>query len=123
MYAAAHPTTVLQPCIACFSVGDHRGKHSKTSSPFENEAFREKLRQFVKENGRMGGAVLTLSQIKKWIGEELNLPEEDWYSENTVMRWIHALGFAVRVDKKQLYVDGHERPDVVESRLKFMAGK
>ena len=104
------------------SEGDHRGKHSKTASPFDNEDFKKELRQFVKANGRMGGEVLTLLQISKWVGDRLELKEEDYYSENAIMRWLHKLGFEVRCDKKSLYVDGHERPDVVESRIKYMKG-
>ena len=109
--------------LHAFSEGDNRGKHSKAESPFENEEFRAKLRAYVKANGRKGGDVLTLRHVAKWVGEELRLNEEDWFSENTIMRWLHQLGFAVRVDKKSLYVDGHERPDVVESRVKFMKGE
>jgi hypothetical protein len=91
------------------------------SSPIDEPEFREELRQFVKENSRQKGEVLTLLQIRTWVGEKLQLDETKWYAENTMMRWMHQLGFHIQTQKKSLYVDGHERPDVVASRVKFMA--
>jgi hypothetical protein len=99
---------------------DHRGRHSKTSSPIENEEFRQDLRQHVKDNARDKGKVLTLLQIRQWVGERLELDESHWYSEPTVMRWLHLMGFKIQTVKKSLYVDGHEREDVVAARNKFM---
>ena len=32
----------------------------------------------------------------------------------TCRKWMHELGFSVVVKKKGTFVDGHERPDVVE---------
>ena len=99
---------------------DKRGKHSKSSSPFEDNNFKADLRAFVKENGRVKGEVLTLKGVREWVGKKLGLEESEWFSTHTMMRWLHDLGFNVECDKKGLYVDGHERADVVESREKFM---
>jgi len=41
-------------------------------------------------------------------------------SERTARRWLHKLGYSCVEVKKGLYHDGHERPDVVESRQKFL---
>ena len=37
----------------------------------------------------------------------------------TVWRWIHTLGFSYDMRKKSVYVDGHERSDVVAYRNSF----
>jgi hypothetical protein len=37
----------------------------------------------------------------------------------TVGRWMHYLGYTYDRAKKSFYVDGHERPDVVEERKNF----
>lgn len=34
--------------------------------------------------------------------------------------WLHRLGFEYKDVKKDVFVDGHERPDVVEDRKKFL---
>ena len=64
--------------------------------------------------------MLTLSDMRVWVGERLQLPESDWYAENTILTWINKMGFKVHVLKKSIYVDGHEREDVVESRKEFI---
>lgn len=38
----------------------------------------------------------------------------------TVRRWLRKLGYEVHHTKKGVYLDGHERPDVIESRKKFL---
>ena len=39
---------------------------------------------------------------------------------STVRRWLRKLGYTRHHAKKGVYVDGHERPDVVEYRKKFL---
>ena len=41
-------------------------------------------------------------------------------SERCARRWLHKLGYAVTDVKKGVYVDGHEREDVVEYRKQFL---
>ena len=41
-------------------------------------------------------------------------------SVRTANRWLHNLGFTPKSHKKGLYVDGHEREDVVKSREEFL---
>ncbi|KAF4692027.1 hypothetical protein FOZ60_014352 [Perkinsus olseni] len=48
---------------------------------------------------------------KTWSSEK-----GDKYSNRTILRWLHALGFSVHSVKNTLYVDGHEREDVVADR-------
>ena len=42
-------------------------------------------------------------------------------SVSTAKRWLEILGFKCGVMKKHIYVDGHERPDVIEARKVFLS--
>ena len=42
-------------------------------------------------------------------------------SENCARWWLKKLGYELTTVKKGIYVDGHERPDVVEYRKTFLA--
>jgi hypothetical protein len=44
-------------------------------------------------------------------------------SESTAHAWLHRLGFVVANHKKGVYFDGHERPDVVLSRILYLVEK
>jgi hypothetical protein len=41
-------------------------------------------------------------------------------SECCAHHWLHKLGYGVTEVRKGVYVDGHERPDVIEYRRKFL---
>ena len=41
-----------------------------------------------------------------------------WLSERTARQWLIKLGWQHTMLKKGVYMDGHERPDVVEYWLK-----
>ena len=41
-------------------------------------------------------------------------------SLGTARKWLHDLGFDVLHMSKGVFIDGHEQPDVVESRVKFL---
>ena len=45
---------------------------------------------------------------------------EDTISETTAVHWLKKLGFKLSHVQKGVYVDGHEQPDVVEARKKFI---
>jgi hypothetical protein len=49
-----------------------------------------------------------------------SLQLEDSISEATAVRWLMKLGFKLSQVRKGVYVDGHERPDVVEARQTFI---
>jgi len=42
-------------------------------------------------------------------------------SEHCARRWLVKLGYELKEVRKGMYVDGHEREDVVEYRNKFLA--
>jgi hypothetical protein len=41
-------------------------------------------------------------------------------SERTARNWLHKLGYSCMEVRKGLYHDGHERPDVIKARKKFL---
>ncbi|KAF4731125.1 hypothetical protein FOZ63_016171, partial [Perkinsus olseni] len=85
------------------------------------EDFRDRLKSFIRENslGGSGKPNLTIKRVAGWVNEDLGLTNEDGYSERTVGDWMHYLGFDIVLVKKTLYVDGHEREDVVADRERF----
>ena len=98
-----------------------RGRHSKTKTPINDESFCLEFKAHVKENTRKRGeANLTAAELVKWVNARLNLEGQDCYSERTVVNWLHATGFKVTESRKGIYFDGHERPDVVEDRARFI---
>ena len=60
--------------------------------------------------------------FSKWIADELHLNDSLGLfkpvvvSESTARRWRHVLGFRLTERKNGVYIDGHEREDVVAYR-------
>lgn len=62
------------------------------------------------------------AKMRRYINDFL-LPElkiNSTISESTVVRWLKKMGFSLCRVQKGVYVDGHERKDVVESRETFI---
>ncbi len=102
------------------------------------------LRRFVNgdipiEEGGFGGQVsrlisysrfIKLTQISQMRPHKLcryvnkfllpSLRLEDSISEATAVRWLTKLGFKLSRVQKGVYVDGHERPDMIEARQVFI---
>lgn len=55
------------------------------------------------------------------IAPALGLPVGSTITERTAISWLHKLGYRCRGTSKGMYFDGHERPDVIEYRSKFLA--
>lgn len=62
-----------------------------------------------------------MQQVNEVIipGLGLDLGKEK-ISERCALRWLTKLGYGLAEVKKGVYIDGHERPDVLEYRQKFM---
>lgn len=60
--------------------------------------------------------------LRKYVNKYLlpSLGIENEIGESTAVRWLKKLGFKLCRVQKGVYVDGHERPDVVEARKKFI---
>ena len=63
---------------------------------------------------------MSCKDVSDWVQEHLDLEPSERYSERTIGKWLHQLGFSVTVSKKGIYYDGHERSDVVQSRKVFI---
>ncbi len=69
---------------------------------------------------------MTSLDFCKWVNKTLlpNSTLEPGYlrmvSAQTACRWLHHLGFEVITTKKGIFIDGHERDDVVEQRSFFL---
>ena len=62
------------------------------------------------------------SKLRKYVNEHL-LPKhgfEGSICERTAARWLKKLGFRVCVVQKGVYVDGHEREEVVAARKRYI---
>ena len=87
----------------------------------------ESVRKYVRENANIKAkANMTSASFCKWVNEEL-LP--NWVLEHeyprkigleAVIKWLHYLEFHVLDQKKGIYIDGHERDDIIEYRQNFL---
>ena len=67
---------------------------------------------------------MTSMEVCKWVNKTL-LPNSNLepgfpcqISIETSRKWIHEMDFEVLTGRKGIFVDGHERPDVIESGKK-----
>ena len=52
--------------------------------------------------------------LTEWVNCFLDLDEENEYKPGTVRNWLHICRFSLSESKKGVYIDGHERADVVK---------
>lgn len=116
----AHATLLNRPDIASgicrFVNGD---------IPIEDSGFSGKVSGLVSQS-----EFIKLTQISQMWPHKLcryvnkfllpSLQLGDSISDATAIRWLTKLGFKLSRVQKGVYVDGHERPDVVESRQVFI---
>ena len=101
---------------------EHRqGKHIKTKSLIYEEDIAGHCRRFLKTQISDS---LTARSFANWVNDNLHLmadlPRQLTISESTAIRWMHHLGMDYLRYSKGLYIDGHERPDVVTYRDAFL---
>ena len=104
--------------------------HSKVTmleTTLPNEELCEKARVYVRANAAPRGRPnLTSNAFCQWVNNDLlpNSVLEPGYprkvSVETARKWLHELGFDIFQLSKGVFIDGHERSDVVESRVKFL---
>lgn len=101
-------------------------KRSGGHSLLDNEAIKLEIRRFL---ASLGVGEITPLQLRKHVNNTiipallpqlpgLNLNEA--ISERTAQRWLNKLGYLRSSVKKGIYIDGHDRPDVVEYRKHFL---
>jgi hypothetical protein len=104
-----------------------QGHYTRNNTLMSNEEISERARVYVRGNAAPKGRPnLTATAFCQWVNNELlpNSTLEPGYprrvSVETARKWLHDLGFDVLHMSKGVFIDGHERPDVVESREKFL---
>ena len=89
---------------------------------WQNEAV-----EYVRANAAVKGRPnLTSVDFCKWVNESVlpNCTREPGFPRKvgleTARLWLHHLGFEVLTARKGIFIDGHERPDVIETRKLFL---
>ncbi|PLW18644.1 hypothetical protein PCANC_13305 [Puccinia coronata f. sp. avenae] len=96
-----------------------RGNTSNHKSLIHNVDIREAL---ITWSALQTPGQVTPATFQQYVVESL-LPQfgiRKKIARSTITRWMFKLGFTPQVYKKSLYFDGHERPDVVISRKKYI---
>ena len=105
------------------------GRHQRSGVMWRNEELNKKAREYVRANAHVKGRPnLTSIDFCRWVNETLlpNSTLEPGFPRKigleTARTWLHHLGFEVLTAKKGIFIDGHERDDVVESRKMVKLG-
>ena len=102
--------------------GDTTGKYEHMCI-LNDEGLRERASKLVRANAfKKGEPNMTSVSFLKFVNNELfpshhlspHFPR--MISLRTAIRWLHKLGFKPISHKKGIYIDGHEREDVVKHR-------
>ena len=104
-----------------------QGKYQRKGVLWNDEKLNECVRKYVRENANIKGKPnMTSLSFYKWVNEDLlpNRVLEPGYPRKigleTARKWLHHLEFHVLDQKKGVYIDSHERDDVIEYRQKFL---
>ena len=104
-----------------------QGHYVRDNTLMSNEEICEKARVYVRANAAPRGRPnLTSNAFCQWVNNDLlpNSVLEPGHprrvSVETARKWLHELGFDILQLSKGVFIDGHERSDVVESRVKFL---
>ena len=123
-----------------------RGRHSKVISWLEDERVAIKVRNWVKEKGEEVTSQTLAAAFGEILKEVENIPEVERLVRETFERvrdeeveriekgqerkvslqartareWLNKMGYRWKSIKKGIYIDGHEREDVVQYRDKFL---
>ena len=93
----------------------HRqGVYAKKESLIRNEDIAQQCRTIFRSMPRN---TRTAKHFLENIRQQM--PSID-ICERTASTWLHSLGFEHGDLKKGVYIDGHERPDVIEARIHFL---
>lgn len=100
----------------------YQGKNIKMKSIIADVNTQNICRQWLRSQR---SNAISGKSFSVWMNENLHLllglPASIEISERTSTRWLHQLNYNIGdASKKGMYFDGHERPDVVEYRKKFL---
>ena len=105
----------------------NKGKY-KRYVVIEDEEYCDKALKWIRDNASAKGKPnMTAATFCTWLNHDLlplvraHHPDAPVHvSVPTATRWLHKLGFNPSSTKKGLYIDGHEREDVVEYRKLYL---
>ena len=104
-----------------------QGRYVRKGVLWQNEELCKMAKKYVQNNSSVKGRPnMTTRDFCHWVNTTLlpNLTLEPGFprkvSVSTCHRWLCAMGFEVITPRKGIFIDGHERPDVVESRKAFL---
>ena len=107
--------------------GNKQGHYLRTGLLWSSEDLNKKAIEFVRENSnKKGEANLTSVTFCQWVNDCLlpNSNLEPGFPRKVCLevarQWLHKLGFEVLSPSKGMYIDGHEREDVVKERGVFL---
>ena len=94
---------------------------------YHDEALNHKAAEWVREHAFVKGELnMTAQSFCDWVNNDL-LPSSHLpphfprsISLRTAVCWLHHLGFKPVSHKKGMYIDGHEREDVVSHRKSLL---
>ena len=105
----------------------HRGEYLRHQL-MTDEQFRDQALEWVRANNNITGKKnMIASDFCSWVNSTLlpvakryhpNLPAK--INDRTAVRWLYLLGFEPISSKKGVYIDGHERSDVIEYREVYL---
>ena len=104
-----------------------QGRYQRSGVLWQNEELNKKATEYVRANAAVKGRPnLTSLDFCKWVNERFlpNCSLEPGFPRKigleTARLWLHHLGFEVLTAQKGIFIDGHERPDVIETRKLFL---
>ena len=103
-----------------------QGRYRHSGVLWQNEELSKKATEYVRQNAAVKGCPnLTSADFCRWVNDSL-LPHPTLepgfptkISIETARLWLHHLGFEVLTAQKGIFIDGHERSHVIETRKLF----
>ena len=100
----------------------NQGKHRKTLSILSDEDIAVRIREWLATAPK---GSRNPEQLANWVNNTLLLQVNGngntIVSVRTIRNWMNTLGYKYGMWKKGVFIDGHERHDVVEYRGHFLA--
>ncbi|CAG8742762.1 17712_t:CDS:2 [Rhizophagus irregularis] len=97
-----------------------REKHCKIKSLLDDEDVQMQIATYLHENKFEFYVADFVDYVKNVVFPSLGIEQETTISTRMTRNWLNKMGFEFKQFKKGVYVDGHERPDVIAYRSKFL---
>ncbi|PKB95594.1 hypothetical protein RhiirA5_302831, partial [Rhizophagus irregularis] len=97
-----------------------REKHCKIKSLLDDEDVQMQIATYLHENKFEFYVADFVDYVKNVVFPSLGIEQEITISTRMTRNWLNKMGFEFKQFKKGVYVDGHERPDVIAYRSKFL---